>query len=151
MNKKIAIIVVVALLLCVGVVGAVLIWVQKNAASAAAPQAVQMDASQLSYVTLEKVVVMIDSSPVRGRNQYLSVDLVLRTDKVHEKTAKSDLPMLKGVAVRSISKIGVEQARAMDIDAWTSLLQRDLMDAYPDEQAAKRPFDQVLVSRLIIE
>ena len=136
MNKKIAIIVVVALLLCVGVVGAALIWVQKNAASAAAPQAVQMDASQLSYVTLEKVVVMIDSSPVRGRNQYLSVDLVLRTDKVHEKTAKSDLPMLKGVAVRSISKIGVEQARAMDIDAWTSLLQRDLMDAI---QMSRRP------------
>ena len=151
MNKKIAIIVVVAVLLCVGVVGAALIWVQKNNGASGGVQAPQMNAEQLSYVTLEKVVVMLEGTAVRGRNQYMSVDLVLRTDKPHEKMAKSDLPMLKGVAVRTISKIDAEKARAMDIEAWTSLLQRDLMDAYPEEQVSKRPFDQVLVSRLIIE
>ena len=58
--------------------------------------------------------------------------------------------MLKGVAVRTLSQLTVEQARTMSIDEWTELLSADLVAAYASHPDL-RPFDKVMVSRLIIE
>lgn len=109
-----------------------------------------LDAGAPSYVTLDKIVVMLRPSAERMHNTYLSLDLVFRTDKAHEKSVKGDLPMLKGVAVRTLSQLAVDDAKAMTIDEWTGLLSQDLLAAYAAQQNL-RAFDQVMVSRLIIE
>ncbi|WP_455555987.1 flagellar basal body-associated FliL family protein [Comamonas sp.] len=150
MNKKLSIIIVTAVLLCAGMAGGAIWWVQQQSASAAVPVAPRIDESQYSYVTLDKVVVMLRTDQARAQNYYMSLDLVFRTDKTHEKTVKGDLPMLKGVAVRTLSQINVEEAKAMSIDTWTDLLRREMMAAY-ETRLHLRGFDQVMVTRLIIE
>lgn len=151
MKKSLVIVIGAALLVCLLVAGGAWWWVQKQSGTKAAPAPVAapvLDARQAAYVTLEKVVVMLRSET--GRNHFVSADLVLRTDKPHEKEVKSALPMLKGVAVRTLSKVTAEQGRAMGIDEWSALLQRELMAAY-EEHPDLRPFDGVMLSRLILE
>jgi flagellar protein FliL len=152
MNKTVGIIVGLALLLCVGAAAGAWWWVQQQSGGAAdkAAPTVQLDASQPNYLTLDKIVVMLRPEPDRTHNTYVSVDLVFRTDKTHAKAFKGELPMLKGVAVRTLSKLDVAQARNMAIEEWTDLLSRDLMAAY-EQHLSPRMFDQVMVSRLIIE
>lgn len=151
MNKKVVMVVVIALLLCVGVAGGAWWWVQQQSGGTQKViQAPKLDASQPKYVVLDKIVVMLRPEEGRSNNTYLSLDMVFRTDKTHEKTVKGDLPMLKGVAVRTLSKLEVSQARAMSIEEWTDLLNREVMAAYEGQQDL-RFFDQVMVSRLIIE
>lgn len=152
MNKTVGIIIGVALLVCAGMAGGAWWWMQQQSAVASVkstPMA-KLDASQPSYLTLDKIVVMLRPEPERSQNTYVSVDLVFRTDKVHAKEFKGELPMLKGVAVRTLSKLDVHQAKAMAIEEWTDLLSRDLIAAY-EHQPSPRVFDQVMVSRLIIE
>lgn len=150
MNKKLLIIVGVLVLLFAGLAGAGFWWLQQSAGGGRVEQAPEVDAKQPSYVTLDKIVVMLRTNSSRSGNYYLSLDLVFRTDKKHEKAVKADLPMLKGVAVRTLTQVDVEQAKAMSIDEWTEVLGRDLMAAY-EGRMAMRGFDQVMVTRLIIE
>ncbi|MDH1703645.1 flagellar basal body-associated FliL family protein [Comamonas terrigena] len=126
-------------------------WGQRAPVAVAAQTSPQLDVRQASYVTLDKIVVMLKTDQsLRTANTYMSLDLVLRTDKLHEKAAKAELPMLKGVAVRTLSQVAMEQAKAMSIDEWTELLTADLVAAYASHPDL-RPFDKVMVSRLIIE
>lgn len=150
MNKSLGIIIAVALLVCAGAAGGAWWWVQQQSGAPTVQVAAKLDASQPSYVTLDKIVVMLRPEPERTQNTYVSVDLVFRTDKAHTKEVQGELPMLKGVAVRTLSKLEVPQARAMTVEEWTTLLNRDLMAAY-EQQQSLRAFDQVMVSRLIIE
>ena len=154
MNKTVGIVIGVAVVVCLALGGGAWWWVQQQTAGqgvqAPKVQAPKLDASKPSYVTLEKVVVMLRSATEQGANHYLSMDVVLRTDKANEKSVKGDLPMIKGVAVRALSKLDVEQARAMSIEEWTDLLSRDVMAAYAP-QMELLGFDQLMVSRLIIE
>lgn len=152
MNKTVGIIIGVALLVCVGAAGGAWWWVQQQSAAAPTQTArmAKLDPSQPNYLTLDKIVVMLRPEPDRQQNTYVSVDLVFRTDKAHAKEFKGELPMLKGVAVRTLSKLDVHQAKAMAIEEWTDLLSRDLISAY-EQQPSPRVFDQVMVSRLIIE
>lgn len=150
MGKKLGIIIAIAVLLCVAVMGGAWWWVQQQGGAAKGPQAPHIDMQQASYVTLDKVVVMLKAPEGRSNNYYLSADLVLRSDKAHEKALKAELPMLKSVAVRTLSQMDVVEARAMSMAAWSELLQRELFAAY-DEHPDLRWFDQVSISRLIIE
>lgn len=149
MNKAIGIVIVVTALVCAA--GGAWWWHLQGAVISSVQQAPALDMSQSRYVTLDKIVVMLQT-PVEppSSNHYLSLDLVLRTDSEHEKSVKADLPMLKGVAVRTLSQLEVESAKGMSIDAWTDLLSADLMAAYANRPML-RHFDQVMVSRLIIE
>lgn len=154
MSKSIGIVIALAVTLCVvaAAVAGFWFWGQKQASVATrSDEQLTLDMQHLSYVTLDKIVVMLKTdAEVRRHNSYISVDLVLRTDKLHEKATKGELPMLKGVAVRTLSQLSLEQAKTMGIDQWTELLHADLMAGYaanPD----LRPFDKVMVSRLIIE
>lgn len=151
MNKTVVGI-ALAVVLCAGGAGGAWWWGQKSAA--AAPAAVSgpvVDVRQASYVALDKIVVMLKTEPgARMGNSYMSLDLVLRTDKPREKALKAELPMLKGVAVRTLSQVATEQARAMSIDQWTELLSADLVATYASHPDL-RLFDKIMVSRLIIE
>lgn len=151
MNKAIGIVIVVTALVCAAAGAGAWWWHQQGAGASTVQQAPALDMGQSRYVTLDKIVVMLQTqaeSP--SSNRYLSLDLVLRTDSLHEKAVKADLPMLKGVAVRTLSQLDVERAKGMSIDAWTDVLSADLMAAYADRPML-RHFDQVMVSRLIIE
>ena len=151
MNKTVGIVIGAAVVVCLALGGGAWWWVQQQTAGHTPKvHAPKLDASKPSYVTLEKVVVMLRPASEQSGNHYLSLDLVLRTDKANEKAVKGDLPMIKGVAVRTLSKLDVEQARAMSIEEWTELLRRDVMDAYTP-QLDLLGFDQLMVSRLIIE
>lgn len=150
MGKKIGMVLALVVLVAVAAGGAWW-WGQRAPVAVAAVATPQLDVRQASYVTLDKIVVMLKSDPnLRMHNTYMSLDLVLRTDKLHEKAAKAELPMLKGVAVRTLSQLGMEQAKAMSIDEWTELLAADLVAAYASHPDL-RPFDKVMVTRLIIE
>lgn len=149
MGKKIGIVVALVAVLVLGAGGAWWWTQQQPAASAAPARGPQLDLRQASYVTLDKVVVMLKSEP-GARNTYMSMDLVLRTDKAHEKALKAELPMLKGVAVRTVSEISPAEGKTMGIEAWTKLMSKDLVAAY-DARPEARLFDEVMVSRLIME
>lgn len=151
MAKKIGILLALVVMLGAGVAAGGWWWGQRAPAAVAAQASPQLDVRQASYVTLDKIVVMLKTDQnLRTHNTYMSLDLVLRTDKLHEKAAKAELPMLKGVAVRTLSQVAMEQAKAMSIDEWTDLLTADLVAAYASHPDL-RPFDKVMVSRLIIE
>lgn len=151
MNKTIGIVIAVAVLICGALGGGAWWWVQQQTQGQAKQvQAPEIDMGKASYVTLEKVVVMLRPDAVEQGNHYLSLDIVLRTDKNHEKAVKGELPMIKGVALRALSKLGPAQARAMTIEEWTDLISQEVMGAY-EGHLDKRGFDQVMVSRLIIE
>ena len=151
MAKKIGMLLALVAILGVGVAAGGWWWEQRAPVAVAAQTSPQLDVRQASYVTLDKIVVMLKTDQsLRTANTYMSLDLVLRTDKPHEKAAKAELPMLKGVAVRTLSQLTVEQARTMSIDEWTELLSADLVAAYASHPDL-RPFDKVMVSRLIIE
>ena len=154
MGSKVGVVVAAAALACAATAGGAWWWVQQQTHQGAASQqaAPTIDMSQASYVTLDKVVVMLRSQEqgARTHNYYLAADLVLRTDKMHEKAVKAELPMLKGVAVQALSRMDVEQARSLGIEEWSALLQRELTAAYNDYPHL-RLFDRVMVSRLIIE
>lgn len=151
MAKKIGMLLALVVILGVGVAAGGWWWGQRAPVAVAAQTSPQLDVRQASYVTLDKIVVMLKTDQsLRTANTYMSLDLVLRTDKLHEKAAKAELPMLKGVAVRTLSQVAMEQAKAMSIDEWTELLTADLVAAYASHPDL-RPFDKVMVSRLIIE
>lgn len=151
MNKAIGIVIVVTALVCAAAGAGAWWWHQQGAGASSVQQVSALDMGQSRYVTLDKIVVMLQTqADPQSSNRYLSLDLVLRTDSLHEKAVKADLPMLKGVAVRTLSQLDVERAKGMSIDAWTDVLSADLMAAYADRPML-RHFDQVMVSRLIIE
>ena len=125
-------------------------WWSHRAATAAAPQGEpELDARAYRYVSLEKVIVLLKPSPGADAH-YVSLDLVLRSDKRHEAAAKSDLPMLRSVVVKTLSKYNAEQARSSEIEALTAALNKDLSAAY-DPAVGPRPFADAMIAKLIIE
>lgn len=150
MNKKNATVVGLALVVCIAIAGGAWWWVQQQTPGGQIPKAPTLDAQQPSYVSLDKVLVMLREPSLPNTNRYLSLDLVFRTDKPHEKAVKANLPMLKGVALRRLSKLELAQAQAMSIEEWTEMLNREMLAAY-EGNLALRGFDQVMVSRLILE
>ena len=113
MAKKIGMLLALVAILGVGVAAGGWWWEQRAPVAVAAQTSPQLDVRQASYVTLDKIVVMLKTDQsLRTANTYMSLDLVLRTDKLHEKAAKAELPMLKGVAVRTLSQVAMEQAKA---------------------------------------
>jgi flagellar FliL protein len=61
------------------------------------------DGKPLKYVTLEKVIVMLRRGPGEAEIHYLSTDLVLSVEAAKEKETKENLPLLRSLAVRTLS------------------------------------------------
>jgi flagellar FliL protein len=57
----------------------------------------------VKYVTLDKVIVMLRRGPNEAESHYLSTDLVLATEPEKEKETKENLPLLRSLAVRTLS------------------------------------------------
>jgi flagellar FliL protein len=151
MNKKLILIVAATLLLGASAAGGAG-WFLKGSASAPAKEAVEekKNAEPAKYLTIEKVIVMLRRQPGDTVPHYMSADLVISTTAKQEKEAKEALPLLRSVAVRSLSALPMEQASMMTIDQFVEVLNKAYEEAYAREQR-ERPFQQVMIGKLILE
>lgn len=102
------------------------------------------------YVTLDKVIVMLRREPNQRAAHYLSVDLVLATTLEQEKETKEHLPLLRSIAVSSLSSHTLGQASAMTVEQYAEQLNKTFNAAYSKENHLK-PFSEVMIGKLIIE
>lgn len=102
------------------------------------------------YVTLDKVIVMLRRGPNEAAAHYLSVDLVLATTAEQEKEAKEHLPLLRSIAVSSLSTHTLAEANAMTVDGYAAQLNKTFDASYVKENHIK-PFSEVMIGKLIIE
>lgn len=102
------------------------------------------------YLTVDKVVVMLKHQPDETVTHYLSADLVVSTSPKREKEAKETLPMLRSVAVKTLSNLPMATARVMTIDQFAAELNK-AFDHEFEEEGREKPFDEVMIGKLIVE
>jgi flagellar FliL protein len=138
-------------LLAAGAAGAAMWYLapaQSGKAGVAAPK--QPEKKPAKYVTLDKVIVMLRRAPNEVAAHYLSVDLVLATTVEQEKETKEHLPLLRSIAVSSLSSHTLAEANAMTVDQYAALLNQTFNANYEKENHEK-PFSEVMIGKLIIE
>lgn len=154
MNKKLVLILVAVLLLGAGAAGGAVWYLKGNAAAPAASAKAAAEEKKLGeplkYLTIEKVIVMLRRQPGDTVPHYMSCDLVISTTVKQEKEAKEALPMLRSVAVRALSALPMEKAAMMTIDQYVEELNKAYDETYAKEQR-ERPFQQVMIGKLILE
>jgi flagellar FliL protein len=108
------------------------------------------DGKPVKYVTLEKVIVMLRRGPNETDTHYLSTDLVLSADPKKEKETKENLPLLRSLAVRTLSGYSMAEASNMTVEQYAEQLNKSFNANYEHEHTEK-PFEQVMIGKLIIE
>jgi flagellar FliL protein len=104
----------------------------------------------VKYVTLDKVIVMLRRGPDETDSHYLSTDLVLATDPDKEKETKENLPLLRSLAVRTLSGFTMAEASSMTVDKYAEQLNHSF-DADYERTHTEKPFAAVMIGKLIIE
>jgi flagellar FliL protein len=138
-----------------GAGGAVWWFMPKPATAADAGAAKQADAAKAKdskpakYVTLDKVIVMLRKAPNEDTH-YLSADLVLATTADKEKETKENLPLLRSLAVRTLSNYTMAEGSSMSVDKYAEALNHAFTTAYESEHK-EQPFSEVMIGKLIIE
>lgn len=159
MNSKLKIMIGALAVVLVGAAsaGGAMWWMQsqetaKAVPGTAAPQTKKKEKSDkpAKYVTLDKVIVMLRRSPNEASAHYLSTDLVLATTAEQEKQAKEHLPLLRAVAVGALSSHTLAEASSMTVEQFAALLNKTFDASYASEERDK-PFDEVMIGKLIIE
>lgn len=140
-------------LLVVGGAGAAAWWKFKGPAAHGTPEEkaeAPTDPIEYKYITLDKVIVMLRNGEGETGSHYLAVDLVFKTPPKSEKLTKEHLPLLRSVAVRSLSSQTRAQATAMTVDQLSERLNKAYTEAYQNEHHDK-PFTEVMIGKLIVE
>ena len=163
MNSKLKMMIGVSAVVLVGAAsaGGAMWWMQSQQAAQAGTGAGAAATSQQAkkkeksdkpakYVTLDKVIVMLRRGPNEASAHYLSTDLVLATTEEHEKQAKEHLPLLRAVAVRALSAHTLADASSMTVEQFAAQLNKTFDASYASEERDK-PFDEVMIGKLIIE
>jgi flagellar FliL protein len=96
------------------------------------------------------VIVMLRRGPNEAEAHYLSTDLVLATDEERERRTKEHLPLLRSIAVRTLSGYSLPDASAMTVEQYAALLNKTFDASYAKENHLK-PFSEVMIGKLIIE
>lgn len=153
MNKNLVLAVAAVLLVGAGAAGGT-VWYLKGSGAEPARSAKASDEKKsgepMKYLTIEKVIVMLRRQPGDTVPHYMSADLVISTTAKQEKEAKEALPLLRSVAVRALSALPMEKAAMMTIDQFVEELNKAYDEAYAKEQR-ERPFEQVMIGKLILE
>jgi flagellar FliL protein len=102
------------------------------------------------YLTVDKVIIMLKRQPGDGVTHYLSADLVITTDAKLEKEAKENLPLLRSVAVRTLSNLPMATAQLMTIDQFAAELNKAYEETF-EAEGREKPFTEVMIGKLIIE
>jgi flagellar FliL protein len=108
------------------------------------------EAKPVKYVTLDKVIVMLRRAPNEAESHYLSTDLVLATSPEKEKETKENLPLLRSLAVRTLSSYTMAEASTMTVEKYAEQLNHSF-DANYAHTHAEKPFEEVMIGKLIIE
>jgi flagellar FliL protein len=108
------------------------------------------DGKPVKYVTLDKVIVMLRRGPNEAESHYLSTDLVLATEPDKEKEAKENLPLLRSLAVRTLSSYTMAEASAMTVEKYAEQLNHSFNADY-ERTHTEKPFAEVMIGKLIIE
>ena len=159
MNKKI--IVAIALVVVVGaaVAGGAFWYMSKGADHAeetsadgkkAAKKEEKKKEGPPKYLTVDKVIIMLKRAPGDTASHYMSADLVITTDEKTAGRAKEHLPMLRSVAVRTLSDLSLATAQTMTIDQFAAALNKAFDAAY-EQDGMEKPFSDVMIGKLIIE
>lgn len=151
MNKTIARILAFGTLavLAAATAGGAIWWYRPQLASAAGLAAAE-PRKAARYVTLEKVIVMLKRSPDDTEAHYISADLVLATNADDEKTTREHLPMLRSVALRTLSAYPMGTASNMTVEQYAAQINNSFKAHYAKEKSDK-PFTDVMIGKLIIE
>lgn len=151
-NMKLVIAFVLVAVVGAGAAGGAFWWFNMKQAPAANAKAEpkHADAEEHKYITLDKLVVMLQRSPGETTVHYLAADLVFSTSEKKEKQAKEHLPMLRSVAVKALSAYPMSKAEAMTVDQFASALNRAFAEHYAKEGKVQ-PFSEVMIGKLIIE
>ena len=154
MNKKTILAVVGAVILSAAGAGGAVWWFMPKPASAAGTEKKaepeKKEAKPMKYVTLDKVIVMLRRGPDETESHYLSTDLVLSTEPAKEKETKENLPLLRSLAVRTLSGFTMAEASGMTVDKYAEKLNHSF-DANYEHEHAEKPFGEVMIGKLIIE
>lgn len=157
MNSKVKMIVAIAAAVTVSAAaagGAVWWFMPKPAAAAGSAKKAEeekpKEGKPLKYVTLEKVIVMLRRGPDDTDTHYLSTDLVLAADPAKEKETKENLPLLRSLAVRTLSSYTMAEASGMTVEQYAEALNKSF-DADYEHEHTEKPFAQVMIGKLIIE
>jgi flagellar FliL protein len=108
------------------------------------------DGEPPKYLTVDKVVIMLKRQPGDTVTHYMSADLVVTTDAKREKETKENLPLLRSVAVRTLSNLPMATAQLMTIDQFAAELNKAFDTTY-EHEGREKPFSEVLIGKLIIE
>ena len=154
--KKIIAIAGAVILTAAGAGGAVWWFMPKPApaadkdAKALAKAEQPKDGKPVKYVTLEKVIVMLRRGPNEADSHYLSTELVLATEPKKEREAKDNLPLLRSLAVRTLSSYTMAEASSMTVEKYAEQLNRSFNADY-ERTHTEKPFEEVMIGKLIIE
>src|SRR5262249_33925409 len=85
-----------------GVAGA-LWYVQRHGGTTLSHEKPQPDTRSFKYISMDKVVVMLRNAAGEPAEHYLALDLVFRTPAENEAVTREQLPLLRSVAVQSLS------------------------------------------------
>ena len=102
------------------------------------------------FLTLDKVIVMLRRGPGDGETHYLSADLVIATTEEKEKLTKDHLPLMRSIAVSTLSSFPLDKAQTMTVEQYAEQINKAFNVSYEREQMEK-PFTEVMVGKLIIE
>lgn len=102
------------------------------------------------FLTLDKVIVMLRHAPGDTDTHYLSADLVIATTEEKEKLTKDHLPLMRSIAVSTLSGFAVDKAQSMTVEQYAEQINKAFNLSYEREQMEK-PFTEVMVGKLIIE
>ena len=122
----------------------------KDAKAKKAKKEEKKDETQPKYLTVDKVIIMLKRVPTDTSAHYMSADLVITTNAKQEKEAKEHLPMLRSVAVRTLSNLPMATAQVMTIDQFAAELNKAFDDTY-EQEGREKPFSEVMIGKLIIE
>jgi flagellar FliL protein len=122
----------------------------KDKAKKAAKKEEKKDETPPKYLTVDKVIIMLKRVPTDTSAHYMSADLVITTNAKQEKEAKEHLPMLRSVAVRTLSNLPMATAQTMTIDQFANELNKAFDDTY-EHEGREKPFSEVMIGKLIIE
>jgi flagellar FliL protein len=148
MNKKVIIIFAAVAVLAAGVAGGAVWFMSKGGEEHAAEDGKDSKKagqegrkkSELppKYLTVDKVVVMLKHEPNDTVTHYLSADLVVATDAKREKETKENLPLLRSVAVKTLSNLPMASARVMTIDQFAAELNKAFDHEFEEEGRESR-------------
>jgi len=135
-----------------GAGGAVWWFMPKPAAADTEKKVVEKpkEGKAVKYVTLDKVIVMLRRGPDETDSHYLSTDLVLATLPEKEKETKENLPLLRSLAVSTLSSFTMDEASTMTVEKYAEQLNRAFNADY-ERKHAEKPFAEVMIGKLIIE